>query len=162
MNPDRNTDEALERLLDHTLRDLPPRRAPQSLEGRVTAALAQRAAGSPGRWSFVLWTGPARAGFVAICSAVMALTLLGGGTAVTALQRLPLAAAPPLAWARHALTVTGAAAELAAVLVRTVPAAWAYGGLAASAALYALLFGLAGAAFRTLYLNAPPTGRKAS
>ena len=48
--------------------------------------------------------------------------------------------------------------ELAAALARAVPADWVYGGLALSAALYAALFGLGVAAYRTLYLDSTLPG----
>ncbi len=48
--------------------------------------------------------------------------------------------------------------ELAALIVRAVPPEWLYAGLAVSAALYAALFGLGAAAYRTLYLNSKFAG----
>jgi hypothetical protein len=42
-----------------------------------------------------------------------------------------------------------------ASLVRAVPPTWLYEGAAVGAVLYALLFGLGAAAYRTLYLKAP-------
>jgi len=46
----------------------------------------------------------------------------------------------------------GVAGELAS-LMRIVPPDWVYEGLAASVVLYAALFGLGIAAYRTLYLD---------
>ncbi len=44
MNPTPDNEEKMERLIHRTLRDLPPRRAPNSLERRVLAELDRRAA----------------------------------------------------------------------------------------------------------------------
>ena len=43
--------------------------------------------------------------------------------------------------------------EFSALLVRVIPPAWLYGVFAAGAMLYAVLFGLGAAAYRTLYLR---------
>jgi hypothetical protein len=50
------------------------------------------------------------------------------------------------------------AGNLITLLARTVPPAWAYAGIAAGAMLYAVLFGLGAAVYRTLYLQ-PQNGR---
>jgi hypothetical protein len=39
------------------------------------------------------------------------------------------------------------------VLVGAIPTTWLYGGIAAGAMLYVILFGLGAAAYRTLYLQ---------
>jgi hypothetical protein len=45
-------------------------------------------------------------------------------------------------------------AGLFASLVRAIPAAWLYEGMAAATVLYVLLFALGATAYRTLYLRA--------
>jgi hypothetical protein len=50
------------------------------------------------------------------------------------------------------------ARELNAALVRVVPLEWLYGAMAGGAILYAALFGLGAAAYRTLYLNPSSAG----
>jgi len=52
----------------------------------------------------------------------------------------------------------GALGELVAALTRAIPPLWLSGGLAVSAALYSVLFGLGIAAYRTLYLNSRTLG----
>jgi hypothetical protein len=51
-----------------------------------------------------------------------------------------------------------AAREFEAALVRAVPPDWLYGAMAAGAVLYAALFGLGAAAYRTLYLDSHSAG----
>jgi hypothetical protein len=63
-----------------------------------------------------------------------------------------------LPWARSALTLVDVARELDAALVRAIPLDWLYGVLAAGTLLYAALFGLGAAAYRTLYLNLSSAG----
>jgi hypothetical protein len=54
--------------------------------------------------------------------------------------------------------LVGSAGNLVALLARIVPPAWAFAGIAVGALLYAVLFGLGAAGYRTLYLQ-PHNGR---
>jgi hypothetical protein len=146
-------EQGLEQLLDRTLRELPLRPAPPSLEARVFAELRRRAALPWWRRSFAYWPLFARAGFVATCMALVGLAFLQGAWAVARLTALSPSGAPSMFWARQALAALAGAAKLAALIVGAVPPAWLYAGIAVSAALYAALFGLGAAAYRTLYLN---------
>jgi hypothetical protein len=139
--------EALERLLDRTLRELPLRRAPPTLESRVFGELERRAALPWWRRSFAYWPLLARAAFLVICGVLIRLAFLAGATAVAGVRSL--------SWAREAGTITASAANFAALLAHTVPPAWAYEGVAVCAVLYAVLFGLGAAVYRTLYLQPP-------
>ena len=136
--------EELERLVDRALRELPQRRAPLTLESRVMSELERRAALPWWRRSFGYWPLPARAVFLVICGALIRLAFLGGATAVAGVQSL--------SWTRELGAMTASAANLAASLAHTVPPTWAYEGIAVCAALYAVLFGLGAAVYRTLYL----------
>jgi len=80
--------EALERLLDRALRELPLRRAPRALETRVIRELERRAALAWWRRSFAHWPLLARAGFLVICGALISAVFLGGATAVTGIRSL--------------------------------------------------------------------------
>jgi hypothetical protein len=142
--------EALERLLDRTLHELPLRRAPVTLEPRVLCELERRAALPWWRRSFVHWPPLARAAFLVICGALIRLAFLGGATAVAGVRSL--------SWARELAGFTASAANLAAWLAHIVPPTWAYQGIAVCAVLYAVLFGLGAAVYRTLYLQ-PQHGR---
>jgi hypothetical protein len=140
-----NESEALERLFDRTLHGLPLRRAPLTLESRVIRELERRAALPWWRRSFAHWPLLARAGFLVICAALIRLAFLGGATAVSGVRSL--------SWVREVGGLTASAANLLAVLARIQPPTWAYAGMAVCAVLYAVLFGLGAAVYRTLYLQ---------
>jgi hypothetical protein len=142
--------DSLERLLERTLHELPLRRAPPTLESRVLCELQRRAALPWWRRSFAHWPLPARAVFVVICGALIRLAFLGGAAAV--------AGALSLSWTREIGVLMASGGNLATLLARTLPVTWLYDGIAACAVLYAVLFGLGAAVYRTLYLQ-PLNGR---
>lgn len=142
--------EQLERQIQRTLRSLPDRRAPRTLEARVLAAIAARQALPWWRQSFRQWPTAARAGFVGSTFALLlTLTLLtmGGLPAVSAL------ADPWLAPLQGVRTALGSVAEVGLLIWQRIPTIWLYGALAGFGALYAALFGLGATAYRTLVLN---------
>jgi hypothetical protein len=145
--------EALERLLDRALHELPLRRAPLTLESRVLGELNRRAALPWWRRSFAHWPLLARAGFLLICAALIRLAFLGGATAVTGVRSL--------SWVREVGGLTASAANLVAVLAHIQPPTWAYAGMAVCAVMYAVLFGLGAAGYRALYLP-PPNGSEST
>jgi hypothetical protein len=153
------TDQELERLLHGTLRDLPPRSAPHTLESRVFDAIARRAVRPWWQRSFAGWPRLARGLFVMLAGGLAGLTLAGGPPAVAALRGIGAAGTLPWAWAQHAVSIGTTARTLATVLRDAVPAGWAYGGLAASATLYGLLFGLAAFAVRMFQIIPTTRGR---
>jgi hypothetical protein len=142
---DNESDDALERLLDHALHDLPLRRAPQTLESRVLRELERRAAMPWWRGSFTHWPPPARAAFLLICAALIWLAFRGGATAAAGLGSLT--------WTREVAMFMTSAGNLAALLARATLPAWAYQAAAVCALLYAILFGLGAVVYRTLYLQ---------
>jgi hypothetical protein len=142
--------DSLEGLLERTLHELPLRRAPPTLESRVLCELQRRAALPWWRRSFAHWPLAARAVFVVICGALIRLAFLGGAAAV--------AGALSLSWAREIGVLMASGGNLATLLARTLPLSWLYEGIAACAVLYAVLFGLGAAVYRTLYLQ-PQNGR---
>ncbi len=150
--------DPLEQLLDRTLRPLPLRRAPPALQSRVLEELQRRAARPWWRRSFAHWPSAARAAFVLVCLALVGMVILGGNWTAATVQSLHASGALSLSSGRQALAIMTAAAELATLFARAVPPAWIYAGLAAGAVLYAALFGLGAAAYRTLYLS-PAKGR---
>jgi hypothetical protein len=152
MNSDlTEADRRLEAAIDAALCELPLRPAPPSLELHVLEELSRRAALPWWRHSFAGWPGFARVGFVLVCVVLLGLAFLGG---IWAMQNLgsPALGALSMPWARHLVALVGVAGELAS-LMRIVPPDWVYEGLAASVVLYAALFGLGIAAYRTLYLD---------
>jgi hypothetical protein len=154
------TDE-LETTVNRALREVPLRRAPSSLESRVLAEIVRRAALPWWRQDFARWPRPARVAFAVMCGSLAAALLAAsgffapGGALAGAGTR---SAGLWLPWARSALTLIDVARELDAALVRAMPPDWLYGVLAAAALLYAALFGLGAAAYRTLYLNLSSAG----
>ncbi len=147
-------DETLQRVLDRTLRELPLRRAPVTLEARVFGELERRAALPWWRRSFMHWPTPARVAFLVICGALVALVFVGGAAAVANLSFLL-----DLSGARQIGVLMVSAGNLFALLARTLPVTWLYQGIAVCAVLYAVLFGLGAAVYRTLYLHQPLNGK---
>lgn len=148
----------LARLFERTLRDLPLRRAPATLEARVLGELQRRASLPWWRRSFPHWPALARAGFGLGSAVLIAGILAGGALLIDTLQSLPASGGRWLAWARSGAALAGAVAQLAAALARAVPQSWVYDGLALSAVLYAALFGLGIAGYRTLYRSSALPG----
>lgn len=146
MKPSSELHERLERLIDRTLREQPPRRAPGTLESRVLAEIERRAAQPWWRKNFAYWPAPARAGFLLVSAGFAALALaaaswLGAGSD---LATLFAGVAQEVAW------IHTVAAAISSV-VRNLPPLLVYGGLTALAALYIALFGIGAFAYRTLY-----------
>ncbi|MDB6097871.1 MAG: hypothetical protein QOF70_6422 [Acetobacteraceae bacterium] len=151
MNEHMDSEQKLERLMTQTLRGLPMRRAPGSLEARVLEELQHRAALPWWRVGFAQWSTVPRAAFVVVCAALVAATILGGTSAVVGLGSLNQAAALPLSWMQPLLTLLSSAGGVAALIVRVIPPLWLYGALAFGIVLYVALFGLGAAAYRMLY-----------
>jgi hypothetical protein len=155
--------DRLESLVGRALREAPLRRAPSSLETRVLREIGRRAALPWWRRSFSRWPRLARAGFALTCGSIVAAVLAATwpwaqGSVLAAAGAWSTGSPLSLPWARSALTLVDVARELDAALVRVVPLGWLYGAMAAGAMLYAALFGLGVAAYRTLYLNPHSAG----
>src|SRR6188768_2065565 len=78
MKPSHEKNDRLEEVVHRTLRDLPFRRAPRSLESRVCAEIERRVALPWWRRSFVHWPLAARAAFLVLCAAAINFVLTGG------------------------------------------------------------------------------------
>jgi hypothetical protein len=142
--PNRTLEEHLEHLVHEALRQLPPCRAPASLEARVLSEVAARAAQSHRAVGIDRWPLPARLALMLGCVLCIPLAWV-----LVMSLRMQL---------RYTLTATGALhvlhgfrgvssallllAELAAQLARRIPGAWLFGGLLAAGALYAALCAL--------------------
>jgi hypothetical protein len=142
--------DPLERLLDRALRELPLRPAPPTLQSRVFGELERRASLPWWHRDFGRWPPLARAAFLVICGGLIELAFVGGSRVVEGVNSL--------SWARQAQVLLGSVGNLAALLLRSAPPAWLYIVIAACAVLYAVLFGLGAAVYRTLYLQ-PLNGR---
>jgi hypothetical protein len=151
MSEHMDSEQKLERLVTQTLRDLPLRRAPGTLEARVLDELQRHAALPWWRVGFAQWPAAARAAFVVVCAALVAATILGGASAIVGMGSLNEAAALPLSWMHPLLTLMSSVGGVAALVVRVIPPLWLYGALAFGIVLYVALFGLGAAAYRMLY-----------
>jgi hypothetical protein len=150
MNDRDEADLKLERLVDQALRELPVRRAPLNLESRVFEELARRAAMPWWQRSFVQWPRAARVLLLGVCTVLSGLTIVGGAQIVATLGP----AVRPAGELDRALALLSTSKDLIATLVGTIPPMWIYEGLTLAAVLYAALFALGAAAYRTLYLEA--------
>jgi hypothetical protein len=154
IDPDESLDREMEARLGQALRSLPDRRAPATLESRVLDALARRVPLPWWRRRFAEWPATARVAFGVTSAALVVLTVLAAAAANANLGSLgaPHALAMPV---RHGASVFFVIARTLSVsLASLLSSGWVLGGLIASAALYAALFGLAIVGYRTLYLNA--------
>lgn len=150
--------QKLERLLHETLRGLPPRKAPGSLESRVHAEIARRAALPWWRKNFRHWPIVAQTGFL-LASAVLANLVFSATTwATSSSNTAELKTSLASRWEvlQSLAALCTALIELAGTLVRSIPLAWVYGGAAFVVVMYLALFGLGAAAYRTLYVPAQP------
>lgn len=153
MNP--HDDQKLERLIHQTLRELPRRRAPGTLEHRVMAEIARRAALPWWKQGFAHWPMPARAGFMLVAGGFVYLTMIAlvwitGGLNSAEFREV---FATQIAWIDVTATVARALTDFVSATIRGIPSLWLYGGLALVGSLYAALFGLGAAAYRTLYAS---------
>ena len=156
MNSEFDRDEILDREMEarlgHALRALPERRAPATLESRVLDALAGR---SPLPWwrrGFGEWPAAARVAFGVVSAALAVLTVLAAAAANANFGSASHAISTPVL---HDASVFFVITRTMSVsLASILSSSWVLRFLIAGAVLYAALFGLAIAAYRTLYLNA--------
>ena len=156
MREQRPEEDRLERLVGDTMRDLPARPAPRTLESRVLGELQRRASRPWWNRSFGHWPMLARVGLMTACGALIGITLLGGPWTVgmNSLQDTGAMGS----WIRQAAAITGTVGNLVASLLDAVPTAWLLLGLTAASLLYVFLVGLGAAAYRLLYVQ-PHDGR---
>lgn len=153
MNP--HDEQKLERLIHQTLRELPARRAPGTLEQRVMAELERRAALSWWHQSFAHWPLAVRAAFLLVSAGLGAVVWNAtvwafGGFEAAQFQHI---FATQIGWIENMRVVANAIVGFFNIIVRNIPALWLYGSLAVAAALYATFFGLGAAAYRSLYAH---------
>jgi hypothetical protein len=159
---DESLDREMEARLGQALRTLPERRAPATLESRVLDALARRAPLPWWRRSFGEWPAAARVAFGVTSSVLVVLTVLAAAAANANLGSLGAShalSAPVLPVLHDASVFLVITRTLNVSLASILSSSWVLGCLIAGAALYAALFGLAIAGYRTLYLNADPEVR---
>lgn len=145
--------EELEKLIHQTLRSLPDRRAPRSLESRVLATLAARRAQPWWKQSFAQWPVAARSMFILLSVSLVALLVAGSMTAGLERPDLANAFAGQIAFFENLRGSFHALVALCAPAVRAIPMVWLYAGIGCLVALYVTVFGLGAAAYRTLYVT---------
>jgi hypothetical protein len=149
---DEVVDREMEARLGQALRALPDRRAPATLESRVLDALAGRGPLPWWRRGFREWPAAARVAFGVTSAALVVLTVLAAAAANANLGSASHAISTPVLHdASVFLVITR---TLSVSLASILSSSWVLGYLIAGAVLYAALFGLAIAGYRTLYLNA--------
>ena len=149
--PSKNPEE-LEQFINRTLRTLPDRRAPRSLESRVLAAIAAQQHLPWWRQSFVHWPLAARAAFLVftavLAAAFVAMCLrFAGGAQPAALLAEPL---EQLALIR---AVAGGIGDFFGTVLRSIPSGWLYGAIAFVGVMYATLLGLGAAVYRAFFFQ---------
>ena len=147
--------EQLEKMVHAALRSLPDRRAPASLEARVLAAVEARAAIPWWHKSWSYWPQWVRAVFLVFCAGLAGLVVYTGVYVQTGFDTAQTSGtlAPMLAFANRVMDIGRGLADFVALVMRHIPSLWIYGTLAFVAGLYAMLFGLGAAAYRTLWVH---------
>ncbi len=147
--------EELEKLIHQTLRSLPDRRAPRSLEARVLAAIAERASLPWWKQSYAQWPLAVRCAFLVISGAIAKLAIMATVWVMSGAEGAQLAhtVAAEFAWVSRLNAAVTSLGDFGALLLRSIPPVWLYGSLAGFALVYATLFGLGATAYRTLYAN---------
>jgi hypothetical protein len=151
---DESLDREIEGRLGRALRALPERRAPATLESRVLDTLARRAPLPWWRRDFGEWPAAARVAFGVTSAALVVLTVLAAAAANANLGSLGASHAISTPVLHEASVIFVIARTFSISLTSLLSSSWVRGCLIASAALYAALFGLVIAGYRTLYLNA--------
>jgi hypothetical protein len=151
MNPP--DEQKLERVIHVALREVPPRRAPATLEERVMAEIARRAALPWWKQSFAHWPMAARVAFVLVSGgvikvAMMVVVFVMGGLDPAQFRQ---AFAPEFARLEAIAGAGRALADFAVLLLNHIPPLWLYGGIAAVVSLYVAFFGLGAVAYRAFY-----------
>lgn len=141
---------SLEELTESVLHDLPPRRAPASLEARVFAELERRAATPWWQSSYREWPALVRILVLATCVGM-------GSLAVRATHWFFSHSASTLSGIESDLSPATASLKATAstfsFIAHSIPSLWIYGAIAVIAMTYVALFGIGAAAYRTLYAN---------
>ena len=147
--------EDLEKFIHQTLRSLPARRAPHSLESRVRAAIESRSALPWWKKSFAQWPMAARVAFFVGSAGLAKLAIMGVVWAMADFDTVQFTSAfsTQFAWVQTVSSVLGGIGNFFQAVYRSIPPLYLYGGLAVLSILYAALFGLGAAAYRMLYAN---------
>lgn len=148
-----NSPDPLEKLIHQTLRSLPDRPAPRSLESRVLAAIEARASLPWWKKSFGQWPIAARAGFAIMSAGLVKVALMVTVWAMGGFHSSELVAtvANQFSWVEAIVGAVRATGESFSMVIRNIPSLWLYGVLASIAAAYATLFSVGATAYRALH-----------
>jgi hypothetical protein len=152
MNRPHDNSDDLERFVDQTLRELPQRQAPRTLESRVLAELARRAALPWWRRNFAQWPLLARVTFLLASFGSAAAMWIFASTDVF---RLPTF---PPTWVRSLGHVAASMIDLAVSLVRQIPPGLLYSVLALCVLLYGALLALGAVGYHIFYVDSRSQG----
>lgn len=151
------TDEKLERLVSQVLREQPLRPAPASLETRVLREIAARARLPWWRRAMTSWPLAVRIPVIVGCAVsvplVWILSLWLAGHLVSLVTHPGVAG--PIATLWDTGRAVAALDSITAHFIQSIPREWLFGGILATAALYAVLFALVAAGCALL---CPKTG----
>jgi len=147
------TPDELEQFIHRTLRSLPDRHAPATLEARVRAAIEARAAIPWWHKSWSYWPASVRALFVVFCGCLAAVVVVVGAGLPTTVDpaQVNQAFAPLLSRIHPLISLGRSLGDVVAVFARSIPTWWLYGAAAFVASLYLMLVGVGAAAYRTLW-----------
>ena len=160
MNTPLNDAERLERQVHAALRELPPLRAPSTLESRVLRELARREARPWWRQGFGRWPLAARLLFVPLSAGFVKLAFLSVGafgSIVDTAQRTTALGSVGNRW-QTLNSMFQTVRTVGSLIMQNVPQVWVYGLLGFGLLLYVSLFGIGAAAFRSLVVT-PNTAR---
>lgn len=148
-----NQEQKLERLIQKTLRELPTRRAPGSLENRVFAELERRAALPWWRKSYAHWPLPARCAFLLGSAAVLKAVIMAAIWVMVGFETGPFneAFSSSYAWAHAIGDFMHSVVEFGGAVLSTVPRFWLYAGGVCLASMYATLLGLGAFTYRLFH-----------
>lgn len=148
----------LEQFIGKVLKQQPQRQAPATLESSVLRELALRASKPWWLQGFSRWPWAARILFLPLVVGLVQLSFVTTGRLMSLWQTLQHSApASSAQTGLQALSNLGQAAKaLSNVVTHAIPQPWVYGGAALALLLYAAMFGLGAAAFRTLVVTSEP------
>jgi hypothetical protein len=136
--------QQLESLISKTLREQPLRRAPESLEANVFAAIEQRMSRAWWQSGFARWPVGARIGFALLSIALIRFAISLGTWVGNGFQSISSSVSSATDWIHPVVHSTS-------TFIERIPAVWLYGGLLVIASAYIMIFGIGMAAYRTLY-----------
>jgi hypothetical protein len=153
MTPPENQHQKLDHLMQKTLGDLPPRRAPVALEERVLAEIARRAAMPWWRKSYAHWPLVARCAFLLGSGAVLKGVIMAAVWVLVGFETASYheAFASSFPWINTISALAGSLVEYLGAVLAAIPRFWLYAGVICVTAMYATLFGVGAFAYRVFH-----------